>query len=108
MVLSCRLIVHSICVISIIRLTTLHGALVGTDPSWSMATTFYWSVGEATCAIVCLCIPTLRPLVARSKRFRTSPTESTDSGPRGENWVTSLGAPHPDVFDMYHQALRDG
>ncbi|KAK3897915.1 hypothetical protein C8A05DRAFT_19414 [Staphylotrichum tortipilum] len=51
------------CVISAIRLTTLPASLRDPDISWTSATTVFWSVGEVTCSTVCLCIPTLRPLL---------------------------------------------
>ncbi len=55
----------STCVISAVRLTTLHASLQDEDFSWASAKTVFWSVGEVTCSIVCLCIPTLRPLLGR-------------------------------------------
>ncbi|KAK4157293.1 hypothetical protein C8A00DRAFT_11824 [Chaetomidium leptoderma] len=51
------------CIISALRLTTLHASLRDPDASWTAATTVYWTFGEVTCSIVCLCIPTLRPLL---------------------------------------------
>jgi len=54
------------CVISAVRLTTLHASLEDADFSWTSAKTVFWSVGEVTCSVVCLCIPTLRPLLGRS------------------------------------------
>ncbi|KAL2179685.1 uncharacterized protein P884DRAFT_239229 [Thermothelomyces heterothallicus CBS 202.75] len=51
------------CVISALRLTTLHASLQERDVTWTSAKTIFWSVGEVACSIVCLCIPTLRPLM---------------------------------------------
>ncbi|KAK4466871.1 hypothetical protein QBC42DRAFT_319031 [Cladorrhinum samala] len=53
------------CVISAIRLTTLRPSFEDPDVTWTSATTVFFSVGEVACSIVCLCIPTLRPLVGR-------------------------------------------
>ncbi|KAH6683486.1 hypothetical protein F5X68DRAFT_262941 [Plectosphaerella plurivora] len=55
------------CVISGLRLSTLREAISSPDSSWSMAKTIFWSMGESTSAIVCLCIPTLRPLLSSFK-----------------------------------------
>ncbi|CRK39160.1 hypothetical protein BN1723_000699 [Verticillium longisporum] len=62
------------CIISAIRISTVHRGLFDTDASWVMAKTVYWSVGEITCAMVCLCIPVLRPLLggrANLRRWRS-------------------------------------
>jgi hypothetical protein len=88
-----------ICAISVIRLKTLYGALLGRDPSWGMSTTLFWSVGEATCAFLCLCIPTLRPLLGRRQQ------ETISSDGQGSNpWIVP-------VVELengsYHAALRD-
>ncbi|KAM0329339.1 hypothetical protein ACHAQA_004644 [Verticillium albo-atrum] len=62
------------CVISALRLSTLRAGLFDPDASWVMPKTVFWSVGEITCAILCLCIPVLRPLLggrAKWQRWRT-------------------------------------
>jgi hypothetical protein len=59
----------STCVISAIRLTSLRASLVDTDVTWVAPETVYLSMGEVSCAIICVCIPTLRPLVTRSGRL---------------------------------------
>ncbi|KAH7305548.1 hypothetical protein B0I35DRAFT_471622 [Stachybotrys elegans] len=51
------------CAISAARITTLHAALQSQDASWDMARTVFWTFGEVACAVLCLCIPTLRPLL---------------------------------------------
>lgn len=60
----------STCAISIIRLTTLRASTLSADPTWTMGNTVIWSVAEAACAIVCLCIPTLRPLLRQFNGWR--------------------------------------
>ncbi|KAH6844506.1 hypothetical protein B0I37DRAFT_377674 [Chaetomium sp. MPI-CAGE-AT-0009] len=51
------------CIISVVRLTTLWSSTHDPDASWAATGTMFWSLAEVTCSIVCLCIPTLRPLV---------------------------------------------
>lgn len=94
----------STCAISAIRLTTLHAALMGTDQSWEMATTLFWSVGEATCAVVCLCVPTLRPLLGPRKQWRSGQiwTGEPEQGPSPER----ITRPESDAWN-YHVALRE-
>ncbi|KAF2740976.1 hypothetical protein EJ04DRAFT_419179, partial [Polyplosphaeria fusca] len=53
------------CVISLIRLSTLHQGINTTDPFWDNAPAAYWSVVELNCGILCACLPTLRPLVSK-------------------------------------------
>lgn len=55
--------------ISAIRLTSLRASLMDPDVTWTGPETVYLSIGEVTCAIICVCVPTLRPLVARSNRL---------------------------------------
>lgn len=71
---------HSTCVISAVRLTTLHAALRGRDFSWTSAKTVFWSVGEVTSSIVCLCVPTLRPLLGSCCSRRSSGEDLVESG----------------------------
>lgn len=52
----------STCVISLVRLTTLHKGIHTTDPFWDNVPAAYWSVVELNCGILCACLPTLRPL----------------------------------------------
>ncbi|KAK4038627.1 hypothetical protein C8A01DRAFT_17288 [Parachaetomium inaequale] len=51
------------CIISGIRLTTLSASFRDPDITWTSARTVFWTLGEVACSIVCLCIPTLRPLL---------------------------------------------
>ncbi|KFA75428.1 hypothetical protein S40288_06816 [Stachybotrys chartarum IBT 40288] len=92
------------CAISAIRLTTLHAALMGTDQSWEMATTLFWSVGEATCAVVCLCVPTLRPLLAPKKQWRSGQIWTGE--PEQRPFPERVTRPESDAWN-YHAALRE-
>ncbi|KAM5347634.1 hypothetical protein ACJ41O_007458 [Fusarium nematophilum] len=40
---------------------------LGTDPTWENVPAACWSLTEATTAISCACLPTLKPLVVRAK-----------------------------------------
>ncbi|KAL6160599.1 hypothetical protein ACJQWK_11916 [Exserohilum turcicum] len=54
-----------ICAISIVRIQTLKEAAVTKDPTWNGVAAACWSMAELGCGIICLCIPTLRPLAMR-------------------------------------------
>ncbi|KAF2686747.1 hypothetical protein K458DRAFT_476511, partial [Lentithecium fluviatile CBS 122367] len=72
------------CIISVIRLFTLYHSVKTTDPSWDNAPTAYWTIIELNCGILCACLPTLRPLLAKSlPRFGT-----TWSGSRSNTGVS--------------------
>lgn len=54
---------NSTCIISIVRLFTLRGAINTDDPTWDNVPTSYWTVVELNCGIICASIATLRPLL---------------------------------------------
>ncbi|KAF6815024.1 pth11-like integral membrane protein [Colletotrichum plurivorum] len=51
------------CAISVVRLTTLKKSSTSTDPTYETVVAGIWSITEVSCAIVCVCVPTLRPLL---------------------------------------------
>ncbi|KAF3763828.1 hypothetical protein M406DRAFT_230348, partial [Cryphonectria parasitica EP155] len=53
------------CVISIVRVTTLHYVIATNDPSWFSTQGATWSMVEVNCAILCSCLPTIRYLLAQ-------------------------------------------
>ncbi|KAK2027494.1 hypothetical protein LX32DRAFT_620704 [Colletotrichum zoysiae] len=55
------------CAISIIRIISLPESLETTDPTFDSTQTILWSVAELSSAVICCCVPTLRPLVQRSR-----------------------------------------
>lgn len=55
----------STCIISLVRIFTLHKGIHTTDPFWDNAPAAYWSVVELNCGILCACFPTLRPLLKK-------------------------------------------
>ncbi|KAK3983865.1 hypothetical protein QBC44DRAFT_302411 [Cladorrhinum sp. PSN332] len=71
----------STCVISAMRLTTLRPTLGTPDLTWTTVRTVLWSFGEVTCSIVCLCIPTLRPLAGSCFSRRLGADNITERGP---------------------------
>ena len=64
----------SVCIASIIRAVYV-GQISLTDPSWSDALGAMWTVVELSLGVVSACLPTLRPLVVRTLKNRTSTYE---------------------------------
>ncbi|KAL0783255.1 hypothetical protein CaCOL14_001161 [Colletotrichum acutatum] len=57
-----------ICAVSIIRIAYLPGSFDMVDMTYDGISIILWSVVELSCAVICCCIPTLRPLVERRQR----------------------------------------
>jgi hypothetical protein len=57
--------VCSVCLVSVLRTVWLGQLLYSTDPTWDFTTIANWSTVEINLAIVCACMPTLRPILAR-------------------------------------------
>ncbi|KAK1997377.1 hypothetical protein LX36DRAFT_657605 [Colletotrichum falcatum] len=55
------------CGISIIRIISLPSSIDATDPTFDSTQTIIWTVAELGSAVICCCVPTLRPLVQRSR-----------------------------------------
>ncbi|KXH42621.1 integral membrane protein [Colletotrichum simmondsii] len=54
-----------------IRLTTLKSSSTSTDATYNTVIAGIWSITELSCAMICLCVPTLRPLLGgKSSRAR--------------------------------------
>ncbi|KAK1978898.1 hypothetical protein LZ30DRAFT_198606 [Colletotrichum cereale] len=53
------------CLISTIRLYSLKLAAETNDPNWGVVDAAMWSVAECNVAVLCACIPTLRPLASK-------------------------------------------
>jgi hypothetical protein len=53
------------CIVSILRIFTLKDSIHAHDPTWDNVGTGCWSIVELNCAILCSCLPTLRPLVVK-------------------------------------------
>ncbi|KAH7317080.1 hypothetical protein B0I35DRAFT_354648 [Stachybotrys elegans] len=54
-----------VCIISVYRICTLRDAVMSQDPAWDNVGAAIWSCIELNCAIICACLPTLRPLLAK-------------------------------------------
>ncbi|PYH42814.1 PTH11-like integral membrane protein [Aspergillus saccharolyticus JOP 1030-1] len=50
---------------SILRLSSLHAVSQSKDTSWSNVGAAYWTAAECNVAIICACLPFLRPIVSR-------------------------------------------
>ncbi|KAK4238677.1 hypothetical protein C8A03DRAFT_14885 [Achaetomium macrosporum] len=55
-----------VCLISVIRTIFLNQLLYSTDPTWDLVIIANWSSAEINAAVVCACLPTLRPALARA------------------------------------------
>ncbi|EXK24245.1 hypothetical protein FOMG_19017 [Fusarium oxysporum f. sp. melonis 26406] len=53
------------CIVSIVRVPTLHLVMKSPDTSWIGQGAAVWSVVEINCAISCACLPMLKPLISR-------------------------------------------
>lgn len=60
-----RTLFHSVCIISIIRLPSLHLAATTPDPTWNNISIANWSCIELSAAITCASLSTLKPLISR-------------------------------------------
>ena len=54
----------SVCVVSVLRLNSLCLGSKTTDPTWDYVGVAIWSSVELNTAIICTCLPTLKPLVS--------------------------------------------
>jgi len=94
------------CVISIVRLFTLHSAVNGTDPTWDNVPSAYWSVVELNCGIMCASLPALRPFLrhfnvsglvtsrrSRSDGYRREKSEDKMSFSKGSRGAMGMDAP---------------
>lgn len=59
------LIINSVCIISILRLHSLQVITHSLDPSYDNAPVAAFSVVETYVALICACLPTLRPLLSQ-------------------------------------------
>ncbi|PGH18990.1 hypothetical protein AJ79_00023 [Helicocarpus griseus UAMH5409] len=54
-----------VCIVSGLRLEALVILSSSKDPTWDQTATAYWSAVEINVAIVCACLPTLKPLISK-------------------------------------------
>ncbi|CAK7213668.1 hypothetical protein SBRCBS47491_001883 [Sporothrix bragantina] len=84
-VLSIFCLGFGVCVISVVRALTLHAAADVHDPTWNNTNTAVWSVVEMHCAILCSSVPTLRPLIMRTRSGIKSTLSRTTTTLRGHS-----------------------
>ncbi|RYP40606.1 hypothetical protein DL767_001606 [Monosporascus sp. MG133] len=63
------------CIVSVIRLHTLHASTTSTDPTWDKNPSGYYGQAEVNLGIICACVATLKPFFRRCWGLR-SPSES--------------------------------
>ncbi|KAK1633288.1 hypothetical protein BDP81DRAFT_463496 [Colletotrichum phormii] len=56
------------CAVSVIRTAYLPGSFDMVDMTYDGISMILWSVVELSCAVICCCIPTLRPVVGRRRQ----------------------------------------
>ncbi len=92
---------HSVCIISLIRIFTLAARLKSYDSSWNIGPAT-WSVIEIHTAISCSCLMTMRPLFRRIIPWLGGATSSQSDGiPNDQNVPTISSGP-----SQYERALE--
>ncbi|KUM65522.1 hypothetical protein ACN42_g1566 [Penicillium freii] len=90
-----------VCITSIIRLLSLKQISDSTDPTYDNVGAASWSAIECNTGIICACLPTLKPLVARIfpnmiSTFNASRPARGDTTQRNSDWndnASTLGPP---------------
>lgn len=90
-----------VCITSIIRLLSLKQISESTDPTYDNVGAASWSAIECNTGIICACLPTLKPLVARIfpnmvSTFNASRPARGDTTQRNSDWndnASTLGPP---------------
>jgi hypothetical protein len=103
---------HSACIASILRLAQLHG-LHSKDITYTSVPSLNWSVAEVSTAILCACIPSMRPLAVAilPRAFLSSLTPSSRSNTKTQttNTGTELtDAPNKSRRSKYGGDEEDG
>ncbi|CAI7578373.1 unnamed protein product [Penicillium crustosum] len=90
-----------VCITSITRLISLKKIADSTDPTYDNVGAASWSAIECNTGIICACLPTLKPLIARVfpsmvSTFNASRPTRGDTTQRNSDWndnASTLGAP---------------
>ncbi|OJJ62062.1 hypothetical protein ASPSYDRAFT_76022 [Aspergillus sydowii CBS 593.65] len=96
---------------SILRLFSLRTVAKSIDTSWSNVTAAYWTAAECNVAIICACLPFLRPLVSRiCPKFLSTDSYNKNQSTRNATRTTAPRSarrrtPGP---DLYSQDLEIG
>jgi len=75
-------VVASVCIMSILRLHSLYVIANSTDVTWDNVGAATWSAVELNTAIVCACLPTLKPLINIVAPRLLGSTNGTNRGSR--------------------------
>ncbi|KAL1863285.1 hypothetical protein Plec18170_000118 [Paecilomyces lecythidis] len=102
-----------VCVTSILRLSGLHQVAVSKDTSWDNVHAAYWTAAECNVAIICACLPYLRPLIVRmfphlinSSYHQRTPGRRTTTGNFSKHRATM--ASQGQDFDLYTINIEKG
>ncbi|KAJ5159893.1 uncharacterized protein N7482_006897 [Penicillium canariense] len=105
---------------SILRLSSLRTVAKSTDTSYSNVGAAYWTAAECNVAIICACLPFLRPIISRIfpkllstnsyNRYTTNPGRTTTRN------ITAARSPQTELFsqnmdkdfDMYSINVKHG
>ncbi|KAJ5836416.1 hypothetical protein N7447_002442 [Penicillium robsamsonii] len=90
-----------VCITSIVRLISLKKIADSSDPTFDNVGAASWSAIECNTGIICACLPTLKPLLARIfpgmiSTFNASRPTRGDTTQRNSDWngdASTLGAP---------------
>ncbi|KAJ5199292.1 hypothetical protein N7472_004496 [Penicillium cf. griseofulvum] len=90
-----------VCITSIVRLISLKKIADSSDPTFDNVGAASWSAIECNTGIICACLPTLKPLIARIfpgmiSTFNASRTTRGDTTQGNSDWngdASTLGAP---------------
>ncbi|KAL3495295.1 hypothetical protein BJX62DRAFT_196525, partial [Aspergillus germanicus] len=78
---------------SILRLSSLRTVAKSNDTSWSNVAAAYWTAAECNVAIICACLPFLRPLVSRIfPRFLSTGNSYNNRYTRNNNLTRTTAA----------------
>ncbi|KAJ0425605.1 hypothetical protein BJY00DRAFT_308341 [Aspergillus carlsbadensis] len=78
---------------SILRLSSLRTVAKSNDTSWSNVAAAYWTAAECNVAIICACLPFLRPLISRIfPRFLSTGNSYNNKYTRNNNTTRTTAA----------------
>ncbi|KAL3452017.1 hypothetical protein BJX65DRAFT_320778 [Aspergillus insuetus] len=82
---------------SILRLSSLRTVAKSNDTSWSNVAAAYWTAAECNVAIICACLPFLRPLISRIfPRFLSTGNSYNNRYTRNNNPTRPLFSQDPE------------
>ena len=82
--------IHSVCIVTIVRMTTLKTGAKSLDPTYFGVDTLMWTGVEANVGIMCACLPLLRPIL--NKFFPWFARRTTQGTPTRPSYVVNGSA----------------